>query len=258
MQLNAGLSGDAATLAQQHSETLARLPATLRAFILVELQKWPTLFGPEQRYQRALLEHLSEMPTQPLMEAIAAIARIEAEAGVERIGERNPARFQDEAQARLRSSGLNVAWRTEVDRLFQKIDPMLEAQLYPPDAPRRLVVLIYGSGIDVQREKLWRRFEGAGVRVPLNLEGADRTERFLGALFGAPEPGRTAPSVLTAGIESVLDGWIIESHEALHALCDRRDGDASPTLLTGLSYDRLRPYRDEVTRAFYRKIQSGV
>ena len=36
----------------------------------------------------------------------------------------------------------------------------------PPDAPRRLVVQIYGSGIGVQTEKLWHRFKGTGFRVP--------------------------------------------------------------------------------------------
>ena len=59
MQFTAALIGEAATLARTHAETLARLPATVHAFILVELQKWPTLFQAEQRYQRALLEHLS-------------------------------------------------------------------------------------------------------------------------------------------------------------------------------------------------------
>ena len=177
MQFTAGLTGEAATLARTHGEVLARLPATVHAFILVELQKWPTLFGPEQRYQRALLEHLSRLPGPELEQAAAGIARIEAEAGASRLSDRDPARFQDDAQALLRKRGLVVAWRKEVDGFFQKIDPALEAQLYPADAPRRLVVQLYGSGIAVQREKLWSRFKGTGVRVPLNLEGADGTER---------------------------------------------------------------------------------
>src|SRR5688500_13763775 len=46
MQFNAGLIGDAAALARNHEELLGRLPATVYAFILLELQKWPTLFGP--------------------------------------------------------------------------------------------------------------------------------------------------------------------------------------------------------------------
>src|SRR5207247_2644241 len=187
MQFNAGLTGEAATLERTHGDVLARLPATVHAFILVELQKWPVLFGAEQRYQRALLEHLSRLPGRELDEAVAAIARIEADGGVNRLGERNPARFQDAAQALLRTGGLSVAWRKEIDDLFQKIDPSLERQLYPADAPRRLVVQIYGSGIAIQRDTLWSRFKRAGVRVPLNLEGADRTDTFLQALFGSRE-----------------------------------------------------------------------
>ncbi len=229
MQFDAGLTGEAATLARQHGEMLARLPATVHAFVLVELQKWPLLFGPEQRYQRALLEHLSRLPRRELDEAASGIGRIEMDAAVNRLGE---------------------------------VDPVLEAQLYPADAPRRLVVQLYGSGITVQREQLWSRFKRAGVRVPLNLEGTNGTEEFLEALFGARQPGRRAPAIFAAATESApLDAWLIESHEALHALCETtggKDGETSAGSLTGLSYDRLRAYRDDLTRALNRKIQSGV
>jgi len=261
MQFSAGLTGEAASLARQHSEVLARLPATIHAFILVELQKWPLLFGPEQRYQRALLDHLSRWPGGELDQAVSGIRRVESEAGIDRLGERSPARFQDESQALLRKRGLFVAWRGEVDAFFQRVEPEVEARIYAADAPRRLVVQIYGSGIAVQREKLWARFKGVGVRVPLMLEGANAPQRFLEELFGTPEPGNHAPALLARATESApLDAWLIESHEALHALCDASgasDG-AAPASVTGLSYDRLRPYRDDLTRALNRKIQSGV
>src|SRR5262249_19091111 len=38
---------------------------------------------------------------------------------------------------------------------------------------------------------------------------------------------------------------------------DGKEGTA-PSSLTGLSYDRLRPYRDELTRTLNQKIQGGV
>src|SRR2546426_210026 len=84
-QLTATLVGEAATLARTHGETLARLPATVHAFILVELQKWPTLFHPEQRYQRALLEHLAHLQRSELDRATAGIARIEVQAGINKV-----------------------------------------------------------------------------------------------------------------------------------------------------------------------------
>ena len=254
MQFTATLTGEAAVLVRQHGDALARLPATVHAFILVELEKWPLLFDAEHRYQRALVEHLSRVPARELDQAVSGIARIEGESGVNRIGERSPARFQDESQALLRKRGLFVSWRGEVDGFFQRVDPLIEAQLYPTDAPRRLIVQIYGSGIAVQRERLWKRFKGTGVRVPLNLEGTNSTERFLQQLTGARDDGRGAPALLAHATESALDAWMIESHEALHALCETSE----PASVTGLSYDRLRPYRDDLTRALYRKIQAGV
>jgi hypothetical protein len=261
-QFTAELTGEAATLARTHGELLARLPATIHAFVLVELQKWPLLFAPEQRYQRALLEHLSRTPRSELEQSVTGIGRIETEAGASRIGDRNPARFQDEAQALLRRRGLLVAWRSEVDAFFQKVDPAVEAQLYPADAPRRIVVQIYGREIAVQREKLWSRFNRAGMRVPLDLEGAIDTERFLVTLFGARDDRRSTPALLDTAIESAQlsphDAWLIESHEALHALCNGKSIDPSARALTGLSYDRLRTYRDDLTRTLNGKIQSGV
>ena len=210
MQFTTALTGEASALVRRHGHTLARLPAMVHAFIIVELEKWPMLFAPEQRYQRALLEHLSAARSRELEQAISAVARVEAESGVDRLGEHNPARFQDEAQALLRKRGLVGGWRAAVDAVFQTIDPLIEAQLYPADAPRRLVVQIYGSGIAVQRERLWQRFKAAGVRVPLNLDDAGTTERFLQELVGVAEPGGGVPPLFTHAIDSPLDGWIIE------------------------------------------------
>src|SRR5882762_7335574 len=164
-QFTAELTGEAATLARTHGE---------------------------------LLEHLSRTPRSELEQSVTGIGRIETEAGASRIGDRNTARFQDEAQALLRRRGLLVAWRSEVDAFFQKVDPAVEAQLYPADAPRRIVVQIYGREIAVQREKLWSRFNRAGMRVPLDLEGATDTERFLATLFGEPDDRRSAPALLDA------------------------------------------------------------
>jgi hypothetical protein len=262
MQFTAGLTGDAATLAREHKEVLEHLPATIRAFILSELQKWLVLFRPEQRYQRALLEHLSRLSRPELQEMVAGIARVEATASLNRGAGGDPARFQDEAQALLRKRRLVPAWRREIDAFFRRVDSALETQLYPGAAPRRLVVQLYGSGIAVQTAKLWSRFKGIGVRIPLKLE-REGSNSFLPELFGrreTPAPGAALFAAVgeTAGHDPT-DAWIIEADEAAHHLCvDVTAGRTSEAPITGLSYARLRGYRDELTRALYRKIQSGV
>jgi hypothetical protein len=170
----------------------------------------------------------------------AGIAKIEADAGVRAINAGDPGKFQDESQALLRQKRLLFQWRGEIEKLFQQIDPVLERQLYPPDAPRRLVVQLYGTGISIQTDKLWERFKGSGFRIPLKLEGATGADQFLRGLFGGGAG---------AGLASPLESWFVETGDGLSAF------GASGT---ALSYAGLRGYRDELTRALYDKVQKGV
>jgi hypothetical protein len=256
------LTGEAASLARAHDEMLRRLPATVHAFILVDLQKWDALFPAEQRYQRTLLEHLSEQKPGALAELSSGITRVEADAALNRISERDPARFQDAAQASLRKQNLVTAWRREVDLFFHQIDPSVEARLFPPDAPRRVVLQVYGDAIAVQPEKLWGRFKATGIRIPLRLDGVRNSGDYLRTLFGVGSGtnGTSGNSLFGAlGSDPAFapaDAWIIESHRALHDLVQKESSDAR--LPTGLSYERLLPYRDALMRALFSKIQSGV
>ena len=258
MQFDAALIGDAATLAHEHKAMLERLPSTVHAFVLVELQKWPTLFEPERRYQRALLEHLSRLPPPALLQAVGGIARVEADANLDRSSGGDPGRFQDQAQALLRKRRLVPEWRKEVDAFFQTVGPLVEAQLYPADAPRRLVVQLYGNDIAIQADRLWSRFKGTGVRVPLKFDAPRERGEFVAALFGGQGAALFAAARDSAGF-TPLDAWIIEAHQVLHDLCaDSTTPDRAVGSVTGLSYDRLREYRDNLSRALYSKIRSGV
>jgi hypothetical protein len=261
MQFDAKLTGEAAALAGAHDALLRRLPATVHAVLLVDLQKWSALFPAEQRYQRALLEHLSQTPADGLSRLAGGIARVETDAALTRISERDPVRFQDQAQAALRKQNLVTAWRREVDLFFQQIDPALDARLYPPDAPRRVVLQLYGDGIAVQPDRLWSRFRASGTRIPLRLDGVKNSGHYLRALLGGgANAGETGGSLFGALRNDTgfapTDAWIIESHAALHDLMQKETAAARPP--TGLSYERLLPYRDSLMRALFSKIQSGV
>jgi hypothetical protein len=256
MQFDLRLGGEAAALARDHAEVMRRLPATVHAFILVEMHKWPALFPAERRYQRALVEHLSSVPAGELTQLSAGIAKVEGEASLNRISERDPAKFQDLAQAALRRQSLVPAWRREVDLFFQQIDPQLESRLYPPDAPRRLVVQLYSRDIAVQPEKLWGRLKAQGMRIPLSLDMKNR-DGYLRALFGAGfDDHRTSLFGRLQADEAfaATDSWIVETHAALH---DLLTPPAKPRV-TGLSYERLLPYRDTLMRALFSKVQTGV
>jgi len=177
------------------------------------------------------------------------------------IAERDPARFQDLAQAALRKQNLVPAWRKEVDLFFQQIDPAVDSRLYPPDAPRRVVLQMYGGAIAVQPDKLWGRLRDKGVRIPITLDGVKTSDGYLRALFGM-QPGNEHAASLFGRLQDdsafdAADAWFIESHAALHGLIHQaRPGGARP--LTGVSYERLLPYRDVLMRALFSKVQSGV
>ncbi len=239
MRFDDGLVAEAAALAKEHRQMLDRLPATMRASLMVELHKWATLFPAERKYQGALLAHLSGVPRADADRMFAGIAKIEADAGVRGGGGGDPGRFQDETQALLRKKRLLYQWRGEIEKLFQQIDPVLERQLFPADAPRRLVVQLYGTGISIQTDKLWERFKGSGFRIPLTLgESGAGAEGFLQGLLGG-----------ASGMSSPLESWFVETGEGLSKF-----GESGTTL----SYARLRGYRDELTRALYDKVQKGV
>lgn len=242
-------------LLREHRGLVERLPVTLRAFLGVEMERWPVLFAPEKAYLRALVERLASLTGPELAETFAGVRRVEAEAGCGEEREADPRRLQERTHALLRRKGLFPRWRLEVDRVFRRLQPWIEERLYPKDSPRRLVVVLYGQGIAIQRDRLWRRLRGTGTRVPLRLQGAQASEPFLRALFGPGEgSGRGFFSAL--GVSPGLDPretWIVEAGDTLHALCEQGAGRA-----VGLSYARLRGYRDELARSLYQKVLAGV
>ena len=270
MPFDPRLTAEAAALIRPHASMLARLPATFHASVLVELGKWPTLFGAERAYQAALLRHLASLSADERQRIFAALAGVEAQAGCDRLAARDPARYQDEAQALLRARRLLTPWRQAVDAVFQAVQPAIDRDLHPPDGPRRLVVQIYGTGIGVRTEQLWSRLRTQGVRVPLALDGIRGPAAFLGALFGGAGADVGRASTLFAAVTgapgaSPLDAWVIEAGSGFHAAGDApapaataATASAATDALTSLSYERLREYRDELTRALYEKIQAGV
>jgi hypothetical protein len=244
--MSAATAADAASLLRQHRESLGRLPVTVRAFIGLEAEKWPTFFAPEKAYLTALLESLASPAAAPVL---AAVSRIESEAGCRDVKESDPHRLQDATQSLLRRRGLLPRWRHEIDQVFQALQPGIDETLYPADAPRRVVVLLYGQGIAIQRDKLWARLRGLGRAVPLRLEGATASEPFLRGLLGGVSAGRSFPSF---GLDP-SDAWIVEAGETLHALCAEPAARA-----TALSHARLRPYREALARSLYERVLEGV
>ncbi len=248
---------DAASLLRRHRDLLARLPVTFRAFVGVEAQKWPTPFEPEKAYLGALLESIAAGTGPELADTFAAVTRLENEAGCRDARDTDPRRLQDATQSLLRRKGLLPRWRQEVDEAFRRLQPRIDERLRSADAPRRLVVVLYGQGIAIQRDGLWRRLRRIGTRIPLRLEGVLSSDAFLRALFASRDQLTLFSALRESGGHDPHDTWIVEAGESLYGLCEAAagPGGAGPV---GLSYARLRAYRELLARSLYKKVVSGV
>ncbi len=266
MNLYRGITGEALELVQKHRRVLDRLPRTFLVSLILELERWPMLFEPEKAYFRLLLQQFTLLSPSEFEQLFTGLAVLESQAGCDRVAAKTPKAFQDSILTLLRTVGLYSRWRQEIDDIFQKLQPTLESQLYSGDKDARLVVILYGEGIAVERDNLWKRFRGIGIRISLDLGGTTQSDSFLYALFtGNPHGGnKSSPATLfhllqQTGKSEPTNAWIVEAGDMLHTLCQAATpGGHQAHCATGMSYDRLQSYRDELSKALYSKVLSGI
>ena len=281
MNLYQGLSPEAKQLVDQYQGMVDRLPRTFLGNTLTELEKWPILFEPEKAYFRALLAQLAELDDTQFQDTFGSLKAFERRTGCDRVAANDPDTFQKRLLDHLYRSGQYVPWRREIDAIFQKVQPLVEARLYATEQKPRLVVILYEEGIALEKDKLWRRLHSMGTRVPLNLDGAENRDAFVQTLFtgvrdprsgvrpnhGAspetrgpnPQGSATLFEVLRdSGGFSPTDIWILEAGDSLHRLCEAGSGRTPSPCATGLSYERLQSYRQQLSEAIYNKVLTGV
>jgi hypothetical protein len=275
MNLYAALSGEPLELVREHQGDLDRLPRTFLINTLVELERWPAFFEPEKKYFRMLMQELSSLREAEFGRMFGSLANFELRTGCGRVTAANLDALQARSLAYLQRQGEYAAWRREIDAIFQRLGPAVEARLYSGSLPPRLIVVVYGEGISIRREELWKRFKGVGRIIPLELGGAESSPSFLHALFTGQQAGsgnqtaRTLFEVLqgSAGC-SALDSWVVEAGDGIHQLCESRartralvagpaTGVQEPCA-TGMSYDRLRGYRERLTDVIHAKVVQGL
>jgi hypothetical protein len=278
MNLYEGLSPEARELVRQHQGVLDRVPPSFLANTLIELEKWPTLFEPEKAYFRALLAQLAALDTAQFQDIFGSLRAFEQRTGCDRVAVNDPDTFQKRLLDHLYRSGQYAAWRREIDAIFQKVQPLVEARLYGAEQKPRLVVILYEEGIALERDKLWQRLHSMGTRVPLNIDGAESRDAFVRAVFTGRSPvgtgqyagslapqsqvDRTGPTLFEVLRDSQsfspTDIWILEAGDSLHRLCEASSKGGRSPCATGLSYERLQGYRQQLSEAISNKVLTGV
>src|SRR5436190_7576332 len=189
MDLYAELTGEALDLARAHAGALDRLPRTFLVNTLVELVNWPTFFEPEKAYFRALMDQLAALDDARFRQIFGSLNDFESRTGSTRVKVGDLETLQSRTLDYIQRRGEYPRWRQEIDQVFQKLEPLVEARPYSGTLPPRLVVILYGEATAIKRSSLWKRVQSIGTRVPLDLAGAESAEPFLGSLFmGAATP----------------------------------------------------------------------
>lgn len=257
-----GLEGEAATLAGQNQALLQKLPSTFAVSIYVKLQTWPTLFEPEKAYFRTLLAELQSLSPEARQKIFGNLARFEEQSGVLQVRSNDPYTLENAQMKYLQRHGEYSAWRRQVVGLFDQLQPQVESRLYRAPLPTRVVVVIYGSGITIERNQLWQQLRNKGTRVPLQLAAAGSTSSYLAGIFGAAPALPAQPANLFQALRAKegfqpTDSWLIEADDELHQLCER-GGSAARDCATGLSYHRLESYRQQLSDSIYGKVLTGL
>jgi hypothetical protein len=273
-----GLIGEARQLVRENQTVVDRLPRTFRVNTLTELEKWPILFEPEKAYFRALLAQLAALDAAQFQDTFGSLKAFEQRTGCDRVAVNDPDTFQKRLLDHLYRSGQYAAWRREIDAIFQKVQPLVEARLYGAEQKPRLVVILYEEGIALERDKLWQRLHSMGTRVPLNIDGAESRDAFVRAVFTGRSPvgtgqyagslapqsqvDRTGPTLFEVLRDSQsfspTDIWILEAGDSLHRLCEASSKGGRSPCATGLSYERLQSYRQQLSEAISNKVLTGV
>ena len=221
------------------------MPVTLRAFIGMEADKWPTFFAPEKAYLTALLESLA---SPAAVHVLTGVTLVEAEAGCRDVKESDPHRLHDATQLLLRRHGLLPAGGTRSISVFQALQPGIDRALYPADAPPPRGRHPPTAGASPSSgTSCGHAFEASGCAFHC-ASSATASEPFLRA--SSPAARRAASSRRSGSIRRRRGS---SRPETLHALCEQ------PTApVTGLSHARLRTYREALARSLYKKVLEGV
>jgi len=209
------------------SELLARLPRTFRPALNDQLRNWELLFPAEQRKLEAQLKFLAGLPGGELQRMFAPVAEVESRMNLPR-WDAAAAGLSVQDTGVLARSPLYPRWRSEVEKVFARIDEGVEKD-GSPTRVRRLVICTLPSGLPASNEPFWPRLASEGTWV--RLDG--RFERCAQALAAALAARRGG-----AGLEPVEQTWIFECESTLGRL-------AESTPATVLSWAALAGVRRE-------------
>ena len=228
---------------------LKRLPLTFLPFVNQQLNQWDYLFPNERQSVERLLLYVANLTPEQSAGLFRDVVELEEKMGV------RGWQFSTTEQTILNSSQLASSpyfqdWRRAVQAVFDAADAhALKSNGATVKPGNRLVLLDIPQPLPVNAASVWRRWQGIGRPVKLDLglsgENSSALERLLSGLPNAA--GGRSGGLLDAARSrqgaSPADVWVVDAGRTLvDSVVGREASGTTGTIL--LSYARLDRFRE--------------
>ena len=151
---------------------LQRLPLTFLPFVNQQLAQWDYLFPSERQSVERLLTYVATLSPEQCAALFAGVVGLEDKMGVRKWRfSTNEQTIQNSSQ--LAGSPYFEEWRRAVQEVYDKADAFAASSGGNASKPiHRLVLLDIPSPIPVDRATAWRRWQGVGKPLKLDLTAA--------------------------------------------------------------------------------------
>lgn len=232
---------------------LKRLPITFLPFTQQQLREWDFLFPYERQSIEHLLLYLSSLDQTQLKALFQEVTQLEQKMGV------RDWQFTTSEQTILNASLLARSpyyqeWRKAVQTVFDEAEESSVTNRPTDVNARRLILLILPQPLPLDASKVWKRWQGLGRPLRLNLSVSTDATTLSQTLIGptSAAQGSTAPvweAVSRRSNSSSSDSWILDAGSSLVDCAIRQQPQAMDgSLVTLLSYQRLATFRDNFSR----------
>ena len=210
---------------------LKRLPRTFVPSLNEQLDKWDLLFPVEQRTLTNQFDYLARLPAGEFDGLFRAVKDVEAKMQLPP-WEASSGRISISETSLLVRSPYYPQWRSEVEKVFAKIDAGVEAAK-GRKRRRSVVACVLPAGLPLPAGMPWPRLAQEGRTLALRTPFRDGADQFLQALARHTDSAAD-PAERT---------WVFETGDAQsRRLASGADG------LTMLSFEALGPARKEFLR----------
>ena len=228
---------------------LKRLPLTFLPFVNQQLKQWNYLFPRERQSVESLLLYVAGLTPQQSTDLFRNIVQLEEKMGVHQ-WQFSTAEQTIQNSSQLARSPYFQEWRRAVQAVFDAADQHgKNASGVGAKARHRLVLMEIPQPLTLDATKAWRRWQGIGRPIQLDLSLAAKSNSALELLLnGLPNlTGVQSGGLLDACCRnpqnSPGDTWVVDAGRHLVDSVLRSESSARTSTPILLSYQRLDLYR---------------